>query len=347
MRLPASLMDLAPESARLCLDTQKILANLAGGLEGRHFLVSLSGGSDSTCLAVVLRLLARRHNFYLSALHFDHNCRIDSGTDAEFVSSLCAGMNLKLETVRFDMAKFARSRKCGLEEAGHIARRNYCLNFARKNGIDCIMLAHHADDLLEDILLRLLRGTAWPGLGGMRQKNGLFLRPFLFFPKSILRDFLAREHIPWREDASNASMDFRRNRLRHSIVPLLKKENPGIARSVRNLNLFAEVDRDYWTLLLDGFFKSASIDERDGHICLRLEKTSLLKEARAFRLRIYASAIARLLKAGGIAGQGRGETLISLDDALVRRVSGKTYQLPGGMEIEITRTHLLFRIKSS
>lgn len=342
MRLPRTLWELAPESARLCLDAEKILAQALGRLEGQHFLLSLSGGSDSTCLAVVMGILANRHKFSLSAVHFNHQLRREAAGDAAFVSGLCEGLEIESAIVRFDMGKFANSRKCGLEEAGHVARQNFCLNYARERGIDCVFLAHHADDLTEDILMRLIRGAGWPGLGGMRQRSGVFFRPFLYFPKSVLTDFLKREEICWREDATNTMPDFRRNRVRHFMAPLLLKENPGFAQSVININMLAELDRKYWDDLLAIFLEKTVIEESEEYLCLRLEKARLLKEAQAMRLRIYGAALQKLLEGGGKPGQARAQTLLALDKALSQGRGGKIFQLPGDMKIEITKKDLIF-----
>lgn len=346
MILPATLSELDVKSAHLCLAVEKILREDIGALEKRHFLVCLSGGSDSTCLAVVLNILAARNHFQVTAIHFDHQYRLESREDANFVSGLCEALNMELIVVRFDMEKFSNSRKCGLEEAGHIARHNFCANFALKNKTDGIILAHHADDLSEDMLLRLIRGTGWPGLGGMRRRNGFFLRPFLFFPKRDLTDFLIREQIPWREDASNDSLKFRRNRLRHFIAPLLKKENPGFTRCVANLNRLADCDREYWDNLLSDFFTNIIIEDGGNYLRLHLDKNKIREKPQAMRLRIYMRAIETLLAPENIAGQARAESLFALDKTLAAGISGKIFQLPGGMAIEITKSFLIFQART-
>jgi tRNA(Ile)-lysidine synthetase-like protein len=207
-------------------------------------LVAVSGGADSTALLVALSSLARECGLALYAAHLHHGLRgHDADADLAHVREWCERLHIPLVAARWDCA--ARMRRRGLSgEAGlRTLRREFLLHAARACGAVGIATAHTADDQLETMLLRLARGTGLTGAAGMRARHGPWLKPLLHATRADIELDLARHRIAWREDASNASPAWARNRVRHSVVPALldalgaPAAGPGRSAAVRRAGL--------------------------------------------------------------------------------------------------------------
>ncbi len=180
----------------------------------------------------VLHELSRAHCWKLTLAHLNHRLRgRSSDMDEQLVRRTAAKLKLRLLVKRVDVRVFARTHKLSLEMAARNVRHGFLADAAAQSGIPTIALAHHADDQLELFLLRLLRGSGGEGLAGMNWSNPSpadpaisLVRPLLDQPKSVLRYYASSKKIPFREDASNASVDILRNRIRHELLPLLRKK---------------------------------------------------------------------------------------------------------------------------
>src|SRR5439155_18233268 len=139
-------------------------------------------------------------------------------------------LRLTVLVERAEVRQFARAHKLSLEMAARKLRHDFLARAAAQKSIPTVALAHHADDQLELFFLRLLRGSGGEGLAGMKWRNRSpsnpqieLVRPLLDLPKAPLREFAIQKHIKFREDASNKCLDFRRNRIRHELLPLLRR----------------------------------------------------------------------------------------------------------------------------
>lgn len=332
------LQDIRPGSARLCLRVEGFCRHTLGLAPGAGVLLALSGGADSTALAVVLRLLAPRLDLRLSALSVDHGLRPESAEDAAFVASLCDALDIPCTVVRLPVADRARHWHCGLEDAGRRTRYAALEQARQKAGADWIALGHQAADLSEDILLRLVRGAAWPALGGMaaRSDSRRLLRPLLFLLPDALRVLLRDLGLGWREDASNASLAFRRNRLRRTVLPALRGENPALDAGLCSLHRLAGLDEQYWRETLDAALAAQPwrMTRTRGGWELLLPRALLRALPAAARLRLYARACHALVRqtGAGAPAQLRSVTLLALDDALCAGRGNTRFQLPGRLE---------------
>jgi tRNA(Ile)-lysidine synthase len=205
-------------------------------------LVAVSGGADSTALLLGLHRIAPELGIDLSAAHLHHGLRgVEADEDQASVTSLCARLGVPLVTARWNARERMRRRRLSGEAGLRTLRREFLQAAARRCGADAIALAHTADDQLETVLLRLLRGTGLRGLGGMSARSSIWIRPLLEATRTEIEADLRAARQAWREDASNRSLAFARNRVRHLAVPALcavldpanpARARPGLARRV-------------------------------------------------------------------------------------------------------------------
>lgn len=217
---------------------------------GDHIVLAVSGGADSTALALAFAAIRRKLKLRLTLAHLHHGLRgKEADADADFVRQL--GQNLRIP-VEIGRAQVRRQRESGqsLEMAAREARYRFLMRVARKVGAQRIATAHTADDQAETILLRLARGTGWQGLGGIppvSERGGIYIiRPFLNLRREEIVSFLKKRRCLWREDSSNLSSDFLRNRVRHEILPFLETRlNPRIREALCRLAEIARAESDW------------------------------------------------------------------------------------------------------
>lgn len=216
----------------------KLSAALSGSLQkGERVYCAVSGGADSVALLFGMYLLREKLDIDLRAAHFNHHLRSEeSDADADFVREFCSGYGIPLEYGEAEV----KTGKKGLEAAAREARYAFLRNLP---GI--VATAHTADDNAETVLMHLLRGTGLKGLGGIAPKNGNVIRPMLLVTREEVEGFLEEYHLPHREDSSNATDQFLRNRLRHSVMPLLRQENPGVSIAISAAALRLREDEAY------------------------------------------------------------------------------------------------------
>lgn len=200
---------------------------------GDTLIVGLSGGADSSALLDLLTRLPD-YNLHLVAAHLNHSLRgAESDADEEFCRVAASGYAIPFESRRVDVTKMAADLRLNLEDAGRRARIDFFDEVHRNYGAAAVVLAHHADDQAETVLMRLLRGSGTTGLSGMAYRNLRgYLRPLLEISRSEIEQYLHARGVSWREDASNSDTAYLRNRIRHQLLPLLEEYNPAIRSSL-------------------------------------------------------------------------------------------------------------------
>ena len=332
-----TLQDLSPVDARLCLGVERFITRELGlSLAKRRLVLAVSGGADSVALLHIMHVLRPRLRAEMHALVADHALRPQSGAEAEGVRERCEGLGIPCTVSRLAVAEYAAGHRLGLEEAGRLLRYAALEEERERLGAAWIVTGHQLEDLGEDMLLRLLRGAGWPGLGGMPAVDARrhLLRPLLLTSAQALRDFLQRCAVGWFEDQSNTDRNFRRNRIRHALWPLLLEESPRLAEHIAHLWRIARADESYWDARL------AAVLPEDGS-AVTLERAMLHTLEQAGRLRLYMRAISRLSREHG-QGQARAETLFALDAAWREGRGNTRFQFPGGIRAEVRRGGVRF-----
>lgn len=217
----------------------KLLENLKTLLPKKSKVVlGVSGGPDSIFLLHILDKLKKVHPIQIIVTHVNHLLRgKESDLDENFVKSLAKEKKHLFALLKKDIKKASKNLKKGLEETGREIRYKFFHEIAKKHKAAFLITAHHADDNLETIIMNFARGAGLKGLSGMKEiekidKNLQLLRPLLTISKEEILKYLKINAIPFKEDKSNKDTIYKRNYIRHKIIPSLKKINPNITSTI-------------------------------------------------------------------------------------------------------------------
>lgn len=324
------------------------LQRAVGSLElrGRRLLVAVSGGVDSTVLLHGLRELSQEFGLNLAVGHVNHGLRgDDSEADEQAVRALAGALGLDFAGRRVDPQGLREgapsSRRLALQEAARHLRYRALRAMAGELAADCVATGHNADDQAETVLLRVLRGTGPSGLGGipMRSEDGALVRPLLRVPRAAIETWARERGLSWREDRSNRSLRYARNRLRERWLPALAREfNPQLLRALGDL---AEAQRRESEWL-------EAEAEREAAARFLLEGEALWIEVKDWGS--LPEALARRLARRALhrVGAGRSVTRRHLERMLhfIREARPQArLELPGGFEL--VRAGPRFRLSES
>lgn len=200
-------------------------------LKRSKLLIATSGGVDS----VVLVHLCKALNLDIALAHCNFNLRgNESDTDEAFVIHLGEALDVEVFIQNFDTEAYAKENKCSIQMAARELRYDWFEELATQLQFNYVLTAHHADDNLETFLINFTRGTGLNGLTGIPSVNGNTVRPLLLFSRDAIETYAKENNIEWREDSSNTSRKYLRNKLRYEVVPILKEINPQLLDSFQN-----------------------------------------------------------------------------------------------------------------
>jgi tRNA(Ile)-lysidine synthase len=217
---------------------------------GERVAAAVSGGADSAAMLRVLLDLKTELGIVLSVAHFHHQIRgVEADADREFVGNLAVELQLEFHSGSANAPEYARDHKLSLESAARELRHRWFAELLRQGAADKIATAHTLDDQAETVLMRILRGTGARGLAGIapEQREKHLVRPLLRVTRQEIESYLTAIHQPWRNDSSNLDLTHTRNRVRHTLLPLLEKDfNPAIRQTLADLADVARAEDDYW-----------------------------------------------------------------------------------------------------
>ena len=215
---------------------QQHISNKFPFLKDAKLLIAISGGVDS----VVLTQLLLKLKFDISLAHCNFRLRAtESDLDEIFVKELAKKHHFNCFTKSFDTEKFALKNKQSKQLAARNLRYEWFQEIVHEHGFDYVLTAHHADDNFETFLINLTRGSGLDGFTGIPPIHKNIARPLLIFSREEIINFATENSIDWREDQSNTTTKYLRNKIRHQVVPVLKEINPslleGFSKTIRNL----------------------------------------------------------------------------------------------------------------
>ena len=232
--------------------------------DAQTVMVAVSGGVDSMVLLHILHELAPKHDWRLVVAHFNHQLRGEaSDADERLVQETARALGIPSVEERGDVRTEATLGKISIEMAARQLRHDFLARSARDRKIGTVALAHHAGDQVELFFLRLFRGAGGTGLGGMKSASPLpcdphirLIRPLLDQTKESLRAYAQERKIAFSEDATNASLDIQRNRIRNELIPLLEQHyQPGLARTIPRLMEIAGAEGEFITTAAENWLQ--------------------------------------------------------------------------------------------
>lgn len=204
-------------------------------LKNSKLLLAISGGIDS----VVLTHLCYKTGLNIALAHCNFNLRgKESDADEDFVLQLAEDLELEAFVESFDTEAFAEDEKLSIQMAARTLRYLWFSELTEQLKFDYILTAHHADDNLETFFINLSRGTGLDGLLGIPEVNNNIVRPLLPYSREDIENYAKGHKLAWREDSSNSSAKYLRNKLRHDVIPILKEINPHFLQNFAKTQMF-------------------------------------------------------------------------------------------------------------
>ena len=194
-------------------------------LANSKLLLAISGGIDSVILAHLLYEM--QLNFSLAHCNFKLRYE-DSDKDADFVANIAEKLGVEYHAIEFDTISYAQEKKLSTQMAARELRYNWFDELISEYNYDFVLTAHHTNDNIETVLINLTRGANLQGLVGIPEINGNIVRPLLPFTRAEIEQYTIVNNISWREDESNQSTKYFRNKIRHEVVPVLEELNPSV-----------------------------------------------------------------------------------------------------------------------
>ena len=248
-------------------------------LKEKKLLIAISGGVDS----VVLTHLFHQLNFDISLAHCNFNLRgTESDKDEFFVKELGEKLNLKTFTKSFETENFASENQLSTQVAARNLRYNWFQEISIKHQFDFVLTAHQADDNLETFLINLTRGTGLEGLTGIPELNNNIVRPLLVFSRDEIENFATKNNIDWREDKSNASNKYVRNKIRNQVVPILKEINPTLLDSFQKTSDYLKESQQIIDVSIADFKKKVVEKTENSNLRIDIAKIQKTNNQKAY-----------------------------------------------------------------
>ncbi len=210
---------------------------------GNRLIVTVSGGVDSTVMLDLLYNLG--YSCYIAHCNFQLRAEESDG-DELFVRSLADKYNIPIFVRKFETSDYAESGKISIQMAARELRYDWFEELRQEQACDWIVTAHNKNDVIETFLLNLSRGTGIQGLTGIKSKAGRLVRPLLDATRADIKKYALANNLDWREDTSNASSKYSRNKIRLNIIPLFEEINPRFADTLAdNMRKLREAEEIY------------------------------------------------------------------------------------------------------
>ena len=308
-------------------------------------LLAVSGGADSTALLYAVCALKAEGVMggELVCAHVNHQLRgAEADADEDFVVREAAGLNVPVMTRRVDVREYAHKNKLSIETAGRELRIEGLVDIAKANNCNMIATAHQKDDNAETILQRLTRGTGYRGLGGIWPKKTFemgvtFVRPLLCVTRAEIIEYLEERGTAWRVDRTNIDYSYRRNFIRHRLMPELQRRCSGSV--VEQLHKLSESARKFYGMVCDCAEKvwAKSAECEDEKVILDLQELSA--DHPSVKVELVRRALAAVGSGERDLTQEHFERILQLAG---QKTSGRRIELPDGFVVGSEYGKLIF-----
>jgi tRNA(Ile)-lysidine synthase len=322
-------------------------------IAGETIVVGVSGGADSVALLLALAELksAGKLSVTIVVAHLDHKLRPTSARDARWVAELAAKLGFDSVTGRSKVAEIARANNDNLEQAAREARYAFLERTAKRKSARHVLTAHTMDDQAETVLLRLMRGSAGAGLGGMEATRSLgnsvqLVRPLLWARRTDTENYCRLRKTEFLVDEMNNDPGFARVRVRQQLLPLMQSFNNRIVEAISRTATQLREDRAVLGSGSDDLLGRASLSgEDEGETKTpALDVKVLAAEPPALRRRALRQWISQ---ARGSARRLEMVHLLAVEKLLEGTAGGKTVELPGGGRVRRSKNRLQFESENN
>jgi len=302
--------------------------------QGAHIVVGVSGGADSMALLHLLNGFAGEQGWSITAVHVHHGLRgEEADKDRNFVQEICTEWKIPCKVYYFDVAKEAKARGLGTEEAGRLLRYE-AFEQERQGGM--IAVAHNKNDQGETVLMRLCRGAGVSGLTGIRPVREFIIRPLLFCTRKEIEEYCQDKGLSYCEDSTNRENNYTRNRIRNQVLPLLEEIYPKATEHIAQTAEIMTEEEEFLQEQARVLFIRALKKSDENEIVLDAE--CLKSMHRAMGKRVLAMAFDALEGKKDI-GSVHYELLVGL----LGQESGKSLYLPNHIIAELSYGALILK----
>jgi tRNA(Ile)-lysidine synthase len=311
----------------------------------KRILLAVSGGADSVALLYVMKALKAKHVFSgeLVCCHVNHQLRgAEADLDEEFARGQAEELKLAAVTKRVDVRVFAERSRLSIETAGRKLRMEALIETAKEDGCECVATGHQKNDNAETVVGRLVRGTGFRGLGGIwpvRRFAGRidFVRPLLCVRRDEIIEYLKGRNLQWRVDHTNFDFTYRRNFIRHRLLPALEGECEGsIVERLFELSRSAQKLHSSICSRAKRLWAEAA---ECGSNAVALDLERFLTQHPAVQVELVRRALAAMGGGERDVTQRHYETILRLAE---ENISGREIALPGGFSVRREYGKMIF-----
>ncbi len=311
----------------------------------RRILLAVSGGADSIALLHVMYVLKQKKIFdaELFCAHINHRLRAaEADLDEAFSVEQAAKLNLPIRTKKVDVYEFARENKLSIETAGRGLRIEGLIEIARANNCDLIATAHQKNDNAETVLDRMFRGTGFRGLAGiwpMRvfAEEVAFIRPLLCATRNEIIEYLQMRNFTWREDHTNVDCSYKRNYIRHKLLPLLQQDFDGSI--VEQLYRLSQSSQKFYSLIRSRAEMVLQEIANQTVDSVTLNLKGFLEEPEPVRIELVRQSLTAIGSGEGSLTQRHYKRIMRLSE---KNISGRKIELPGEFGVLREYDNLIF-----
>jgi len=302
--------------------------------KGDRLIVGVSGGVDSMVLLHLLNACRDAFNLFLIVAHVNHGLRpAESEKEAELVRKEAERLGLPFEYGQFNVKEFQKTMGLSPQDAARRIRFHFFYSLLQRHDAQKIALAHHADDQVETVLLKLIRGSGLQGLKGMLPiRGGKVIRPLLGVWREEIQTFAAEKKIPFLLDSSNLKSDYLRNKIRLSLIPLIEREyQPNFQKILLRTSNILREENDYLEKGAEAAYQEIVQKEKDFLFFKFSEYRSLHQ---AIQWRVMKKILERVCDWGTGVEEGEWSEVHKVHQKLHQSSPSFLVELPHGVWVE-------------